>query len=169
MQNLVSSEIFLEIQREISGFKSYSGPNKTFWSDFIEMVHLLLCCIRSTRTRNWLMHIQCLQEMLPWIAAYDRTNYARYVPLYIQDMLQLPATHPDIQNRLMAGEFAVQLTKDRMFSSIPHDQTIYITINKDTKTSGGLVGTTLRHASVNKWIWTAADKAKYYQCRRRGC
>ena len=69
----------------------------------------------------------------------------------------------------MAGEFAVQLTKDRMFSSIPHDQTIEVTINKDTKTSGGLVGKTLRHANVNKWIWTAADKAMYYQYSRNVC
>ena len=66
------------------------------------------------------------------MAVYDRTNYARYVPLYTLDMLQLPETHPDIYNRLMAGEFAVQLTKDRMFSSIPHDRTLDVTINKDT-------------------------------------
>ena len=163
MQKIVSSESFLELQMDLSRFKSYSGPNETFWSDFIEIVQLLLCFIRSTITRNWLMHIQCLQEMLPWMAAYDRTNYARYVPLYILDMLQLQETHPDIHNRLMAGEFAVLLTKDRMFSSIPHGQTIEVTINKDTKTSEGLVGKTLRHASVNKWIWTATDKAEYYQ------
>ena len=136
---MVSSESFLELQRDFSIFKSYSGPNETFWSDFIKVVQLLLCFIRSTRTRHWLMHIQCLQEMLHWMAAYDCTNYARYVPLYILDMLQLPETHPDIHNRLMTGGFAVQLTKDRMFSSIPHDQTIEVTINKDTKTSGGFV------------------------------
>ena len=127
------------------------------------IVHLLLCFMRLTRTINWLMHIQCLQKMLPWMAPYDRTNNARYVPLYILDMLQVPETHTDIHNRLMAGEFLVQLTKGRMFSSIPHDQTIEVTINNDTKTSGGLVEKTLRHASVNKCIWTAADKAKYYQ------
>ena len=59
MQNLVSSESFLELQRDFSRFQSYSGPNETFWLDFIEMVLLLLCFIRSTRTRNWQMHIQC--------------------------------------------------------------------------------------------------------------
>ena len=69
----------------------------------------------------------------------------------------------------MAGEFAVQLTNDCMFSSIPHHQTIEVTINKDTKTSGGLVGKRLRHVSVNKWIWTAADKAKYYQYSKNLC
>ena len=169
MQNLVSSESFLELQRDFSRFKSYSGPNETFWPDFIEMVQLLLCFICSTRTRNSIMHIQCLQEVLSWMAAYDRTNYARYVPLYIQNILQLSEIHPDIHNRLMAGEFRVQLTKDRMFNSIPHDQTIEVTINKDTKTSGGLVGKTPRHASVNKWLLTAADKAKYYQCSKNLC
>ena len=81
MHNLVSSESFMELQRDLSRFKSYSGPKETFWSDFIDMVQLLLCFICSTRTRNWLMHIQCLQEMLPWMAAYDRTNYARYAQL----------------------------------------------------------------------------------------
>ena len=169
MQNLVSSESFLELQRDFARFQSHCGPNETFWSDFIDMVELLLCFIRSSRTRNWPMHINCLQEMLPWMAAYDRTNYSRYVPVYILDMVHLPETHPDMHNRLMAGEFAVQLTKDRTFNSIPHDQTIEVTINKDTKTSGGLIGKTLRHASVNKWIWTAADKATYYQCSKDLC
>ena len=89
------------------------------------------------------------------MAAYDRTNYARYVSLYILDMLQLPETHLNIHNRLMADELAVKLTKYRMFSSIPHDQTIEVTTNKDTKTSGGLVGKTLCHASTVRMyvIW----------------
>jgi len=169
LQNLVSSESFLEHQRDFSRFQSHCGPNETFWSEFIDMVQLLLCFIRSTRTRNWPMHLQCLQEMLLWMAAYDRTNYSRYVPLYILDMLQLPETHPDLHNRLMSGEFAVQLTDNRTFTCIPHDQTREVTINKDTKTSGGLIGKTLQHASVNKWIWTAADKAKYYQCSKNLC
>ena len=113
------------------------------------MVQFLLGFVRSSRTRNWPMHIQCLQEMLPWITAYDRTNYSRYLPVYILDMLCLSSTNPDAHDQLMAGEFAVQLSSN-LFSIIPHDQTIEVTINKDTKISGGLIGKRLHHDTVNK-------------------
>ena len=166
---LLSSGEFNKLKEDFSLFLESCGPNATFWSDFIDMVQLLLGFVRSSRTRNWPMHIQCLQEMLPWITAYDRTNYSRYLPVYILDMLCLSSTHPDAHDQLMSGEFAVQLSSNSAFSRIPHDQTIEVTINKDTKTSGGLIGKTLHHDTVNKWIWIAADKARYYECSKDLC
>ena len=133
---ILSSGEFNKLKEDFSLFLESCGPNSTFWSDFIDMVQFLLGFVRSSRTLNWPMHIQCLQEMLPWITAYGRTNYSRYPPVYILDMLRLSSTHPDAHDQLMSGEFAVQL-RSNLFSIIPHDQTVEVTINKDIKTSGG--------------------------------
>ena len=114
------------------------------------------------------MHLNCLAEMLVWMAAYNRTNYTPYLPVYLLDMRCLPNTHPSVHKHLSAGGFLAHLSRNT-FSGIPHDQTIEMIINKDSKTGGGLIGKTLQHHHVSKWMWTAADKARYYECTKSLC
>ena len=168
MDLLTGAGEFEQLQEALLAFMETLGPNAQFWMELLSMIHLLLSFILSCRTKNWQLHIACLQEMLPWLAAYDRTNYTRYLPLYVLDMLRLPETHPDLHTELMNGNFAVQRS-NQPFTSIPHDQTIEVTINKDTKVRGGLVGKTLRRDTTNKWIWTAADRATYFQSCKDLC
>ena len=79
-----------------------------------------------------------------------------FLPVYLLAMRCLPDTHPSrpIHNHLSAGGFVAHLSAS-IFSGIAHDQTIEMTINKDTKTSGGLIGRTMQHNAVSKWMWTA--------------
>lgn len=169
LNQLLESEALATLLQALEDFQSTLGANGMFWLEFVTMVQLLLCFVRSSRTRNWSMHLHCLQNMLPWLAAYDCTNYSRYLPLYVMDMLRLPQTHPDVHAELQAGGFAVQRSSERPFTSIPHDQNIEVTINKDTTVSRGLIGKTLRHDTTNKWVWTAADRATYYQRSKDLC
>ena len=70
--------------------------------------------------------------MLPWVAAYDRINYSRYLPIYWCQIKTLPETHPQAQYYLHSGEFAVQRSQDVSFSQVAVDHTIEQTLNKDT-------------------------------------
>ena len=101
-------------------FKMYSeadnGPLKKFWRSYLEMVSLLLTFIRATREGNWSLHLECIREMLPWYFAYDHVNYARYLPVYLLHMIQLPETHPEAQMMLENGEFGVQRTTEHGFA-----------------------------------------------------
>ena len=98
------------------------------------MVDLLLLFIRSIREADWYLNIHCLLEMMPWFAAYDRTNYSRYLPAYVLQIMTLPQSHPDAHELLMNGEFCVQRSKRSTLSRIPQDQTNEVTANRDTKT-----------------------------------
>jgi hypothetical protein len=134
LQVLLSSDIFMFAEQRFNEFITSQGLKADFWSSYIDMVELLLQFIRSTREANWRLHIQCLQEMMPWFAAYDRTHYTRYLPAYVLQMLKLPQSHPDAHALLMEGEFAVQRSRGNTFGLIPHDQMIEVTANRDTKT-----------------------------------
>ena len=112
------------------------------------------------------MHLECLQKMLPWMVAYDCTNYSCHLPVNILQMKNLPETHPNAHAEFLEGNFSVQCYEGNALNRIAHDQTIEVTINKDTKISGGLIGKTLHHESVNQWVWTAADKAQYHLCSK---
>ena len=66
-----------------------------------------------------MLHIASIRAMIPWFFAYDRHNYACYIPYYYAQMTQLPVEHPDVHAEFMQGGFAVQLG-----SGNPLDQTI---------------------------------------------
>ena len=81
-------------------------------------------------------------------------------------MLQLPETHPQAQMMLENGEFGVQRTTKHGFSQLPVDQTIEQTLNRSTKTKGGIVGFSLKKNAVQRWLLTAHSRALFVdKCR----
>ena len=90
--------------------------------------------------------------------AYDRTNYCRYLTVYWYDMVSLAETHPDAHALLEAGEFAVRRFHN-VFAQVPVDMAIQQSINRDTKTILGFIGSRLRCGAVQRWISTAHDRA----------
>ena len=120
------------------------------WSSFIDMVHLLLQFIRSIREGNWKLHLDCIASMLPWMFAHDRTHYSRYLPAYWAEMKQLSVDQPNAHCDLMAGDFSVQRNQDTGFSRVAVDQSIEQTVNRHTKTSGGIIGFSLRSGTVQR-------------------
>ena len=75
--------------------------------------------------------------MLPWVFAYDRYNYARYLTLYFVNMLNLESSHPEIYGEFLNDNFAVQQSITNTFGKLEPDKVIETTINKDTKSPGG--------------------------------
>ena len=137
-------------------------PLKQFWRSYLEMVSLLLTFIRATREGNWSLHLECIREMLPWYFAYDHVNYARYLPVYLLHMIQLPETHPEAQMMLEIGEFGLQRTTEHGFAQLPTEQTL----NRSTKTKGGIVGFSLKKNAVQRWLLTAHSRALFvHKCR----
>ena len=80
-------------------------PIAVFWDSYIDLVCLLLRFTRVTREGIWSLPM-C--EMLPWVFAYDRTNYARYLSIYWCKITLLPRTHIHANAMLESGQFAVQ-------------------------------------------------------------
>ena len=134
------------------------GKMFRFWHSYMSMVNLLLSFIESSRVANWSLHISCIQQMIKWMFAYDHTNYARYLSIYVHDMYKLPHTHPDIHRALQSGECAVQRGV-QPFAQIPVDQTIEQTINRSSKTKGGIIGFSLNKMAVQRWALTAHNRA----------
>lgn len=60
-------------------------------------------------------------------------------------MTQLPSTHPEVYQMLcQKGSWTLQRCDRVPFSSVAADQAIEQTVNRDTKTAGGLKGVTLK-------------------------
>ena len=74
---------------------TYRGKMAVFWDSCIDLVCLLLQFTRASRECIWSLHMCSIREILPWVPAYARTNYARYLSVYWCEMTLLPQTHRD--------------------------------------------------------------------------
>ena len=125
----------------------------TFWSSYLDLVENILLFIRATRDGDWQLHLASVRALLPWMFAYDRTNYARYLPVYWIEMSQLLiTTHPYVFNELINGHFGVQRQDSHGFAQVACDMTIEQTVNRDTKTSGGVKGFSNNQGATDRWV-----------------
>ena len=145
-------EIMADYQNYVAE-KSKLNPTLNFWSSYIDIVELLLFLVQATREGIWDLHVSALKSMLAWYFAYDLINYARYLSAYITEIHEnLPVTHESIHQAFVNGEFVVQRQNNYGFSQIACDQLIEQTLNRDSKTKGGLTGITMKKGAVNRWI-----------------
>ncbi|XP_049332864.1 uncharacterized protein LOC111197609 isoform X2 [Astyanax mexicanus] len=136
------------------------SPTFAFWSSYIDMVQILLLFVSATRESDWQLHLSTLRLMMAWFFAYDRVNYARYLPSYWLEMVSLPLTHPSCHSDLcVKGQWTVQRQNVHGFASIACDQAIEQTCNRDSKTKGGWIGMTQNRAAVYRWILSQHERA----------
>ena len=86
------------------------------------------------------MYLDALTKLVQWFHALDHTNYARWIPVHLRDMAELPTKHPEVAKMFSDGHFTVSKTK-RVFSAIPTDQA-HEQNNAFIKGDGGAVGLT---------------------------
>ena len=147
-------QVYLDSLRNQQGLSA-------FWMSYLDMTDIMLGLIRASREGNWMLHLACIRVMIPWCFAYDKLNYARYLSYYYATMTQLPANHPEVHAHFLQGGFSVQLGSRNPFGRIPVDQTIEETVNKDTQTSGGTKGFSLKTAAVYKYYLTSEYRSAY--------
>ena len=94
--------------------------------------------------------------------AYDRAKYARYLPAYLTKMYSLKDKHPEVYNIFCNGEFSVQVADQNPFGRIPVDQTIEMTINKDTQKAGGITKFSKKSGAVSRFYLTAEYRSVFF-------
>eukprot|EP00057_Strongylocentrotus_purpuratus_P021683 XP_011676157.1 PREDICTED: uncharacterized protein LOC105444073 [Strongylocentrotus purpuratus] len=154
-----------EFQAMASSYRSFvkqrstQDPTFALWSSYIEMVEVILLFLRATRQGDWQLHLSSIRSFLPWFFAYDRTNYARYLPAYWHEMSHLPNSHPLIYKAFMEGKFVVHRQTEHGFCGVACDQTIEQTCNRDTKTKGGMIGFTRNKGAVARWLLSQHERS----------
>ena len=96
--------------------------------------------VRSIRETHFDLYREALSGLVPFFFALDHTNYARWLPVHLQDMALIETIHPMMALEFKKGHFAVHKT-EWMFSAIAIDQA-HEQNNKVIKGDGGAVGLT---------------------------
>ena len=98
-----------------------SSPHFQFWHIALQMELLYLVFVRSFRESDFELYLDAIQKLAAWCFALDHTNYARWLPVHLQDMLSLNEKQPYVYHQFQNYGFVVQKTS-RRFSSIAVDQ-----------------------------------------------
>lgn len=162
-------EAILELwNRFLNYLRHDNGDLSTFWMSYIDMVErILLNLLRASREGNWILHLFAIRSMIPWCFAYDKFNYARYLPVYYAQMSQLKEENPEVHDHFMNGHFSVQMSDTNTFGRIPIDQATEVTINKDTQTPGGTSRFSLKPGAVKKYYITAEFRSGFLHHMRQ--
>lgn len=163
--DILNSSIFREWVTGFNTFieecKNENGDLFRFWLSFLDIMDIFLCLISATRTGDWFLYVSTLEETIPWMFAYDRQNYARYLIPHLNDMKRLKENNKDVYEAFCKGEFAVQLSDMHTFSSVEADKAIEMTINKDCKTTGGFIGFSSNFAATQRWVLNNQRRSSY--------
>ena len=96
-------------------------PQFQYRTTMLELELLVLVYEHSLRQVIFTMYLDVLTELAPWFHALDRTNYARWIPVHLRDMADIPTKHSYVTSKFRAGSFTVQKTK-KVFSVIAIEQ-----------------------------------------------
>ena len=121
---------------------------------------LILILVRSFRQSDFRQYTAALMAITPWTFALDRTNYSRWLPVHIRDMVELPNKHPHVYNVFStSGEkFTVQKMTNT-FSCIPLDQA-HEQNNELIKGDGGVIGITETSGALLRWMVAGPELAR---------
>ena len=127
-----------------------------YWHKVIELESILLLLIYSVRVSNFDMFVSALEQIAPSMFSLDHTHYARWLPIFINDLKQLKEKHPRIYEEFKKGHFTSKKTK-RKFSSMPEDQAHE---NKTVKIDGGAIGILDNATALIKWMIAGPEIAR---------
>ena len=125
-------------------------PQFKYWSLTLELILTILIFVRSLRKSDFGLYIDSLTQLAPWLSALDHTNYARYLPVHIRDMIGLESKHPEIANEFKAGKFTIQKSQ-RFFSAIAIDHA-HEQNNAYVKWDGLAVALTENPGALRRWM-----------------
>lgn len=109
----------------------------SLWIQYMRMIDILCSFIKADRTADWNFHLEATSNMLPYFAASGHNFYAKSAYLYLQTMLALQKTNPEVHKKFLKG-FHVVRRSDRHWAGHPTDLLIEQVLMRSVKSSGGL-------------------------------
>ncbi len=140
-----------------------------YWLMFLNGADLLLRILRSEREADFQLHLNCMCEVMPWFSAAGRTNYGKYMPVYVAEMKALEHEQPEAYTFMQQGGFVVRRSEHRSFNCVATDQALEQTINREGKNQGGVVGFTLRKGALTRWLMTRHVTTAYVDAMKELC
>ena len=143
-----------------------SGNLSTFWMLYMDTIDILLGLIRASREGDWMLHLASVRAMIPWCFAYDRLNYARYLPCYNALVSQLPTTLPSVHAEFMQEGFSSQAWLQQPLRKNPCRSNDRRNGEQGHTDARGTKRFSLKPGAVSRYYLTAEYRAVYLKTLR---
>ena len=87
--------------------REHECPQFQYWAIAMQLELCMLVLVRSLCQGSFEMYFDSLAELAPWFHALDHTNYARWVPVHLRDMIELFTKHPEVAGEFHRGNFTI--------------------------------------------------------------
>ena len=94
-----------------------------YWISLLDASDTLLKLLRADRDADFEMHLTTVLEVIPYFFMAGRSNYARYIPVYVAEMRHLEVSAPQMFQHMSECGFVVKHT-ERTFNCNPMDQAL---------------------------------------------
>lgn len=119
------------------------------------------------READFQLYVEVLGKLVPWFFVMGHTNYARWLPVHIRDMIGLKSCHPAVYTEFQRGHFVVQKAANK-FSTMGMDQA-HEQMNEVVKGEGGAVGLTENAAALHRWMVVGPEMARAVESFNLNC
>ena len=138
------------------------GKTASFWCMYSDCVWILMRFQQAVKQNDLDMYKLSIRQLCILLFSADHQNYARYLPVYLTELTNLPTSHPGSDQLLRDNGFSVSR------SNVPGcrnaiDLTIEQTINRHAKSSGGVIGFSRNVAAYYRWCVTRHKRAEYVE------
>jgi len=162
--SVLDDDALKQIEAALSDMKTkMSAESRTakLWTRYIDYVQLLKLFLLAERTSNWYLHLKCIHDMLNVFAATGHNNYYKSCRLYLQLMLNLPNSHPQLHEMFASGGLhSVRRTEGRYWGGLSMDLIIEQCLMKSIKGQGGLTrGRGMSETVRAVWVATMHQEA----------
>ena len=96
-------------------------PLFLFCSIILQLELEVMIYVRAIREGEFLLYIDALTKIVPWFFALGHTNYARWIPVHLRDMVSLNDKHP--------GVFA-EFSKEMLLSRKQHTCSLVLQLTR---------------------------------------
>ena len=88
--------------------RANSCPQFQFWHIILQLELYVMIFVRATHEGNLQLYIEDISKIVPWFFALDHTNYARWMPVHLRDLVSLKECHPTIHAEFVKGNFTIK-------------------------------------------------------------
>ena len=114
-----------------------TSKNSKLWLQYMDMLDILRKFLKAERTGSWKLHLQTMNDMLPYLAASGHNLYTKSVYLYLQDMTKLQELHSEVYAHFLQGYHVIRHS-NCFWAGLSLDLAIEQILMKSVKTTGGL-------------------------------
>ena len=130
--------------------KRQKSPHFQYWEITMKLEEIVLTFVLALRKGNFKLYIETVEKLIPCFFAFNHTNYARWLPIHLRDMISLKDNHPFVYTKFEQGCFVVWKTR-RKFSAISVDHA-HEQNNRYVKDDGGAIGLTEDSLQLLRWM-----------------